>query len=49
MITFTANYEHPGQIVKENIFPLISEILINNMKNHHETAVRYLQGSSSIL
>jgi hypothetical protein len=49
MITFTANYEHPAEIIKEKIFPLISEVLLNNMKNNHEEAVRYIEGSNSIL
>jgi hypothetical protein len=46
MISFTANYENPAQIIKENVFPLISEVLVNNMKNNHEEAARFLDGSS---
>ena len=48
MIAFTANYDNPAQILKENVFPLISEVLVNNMKNNHEEAARYLNGSSLI-
>lgn len=46
MIALTSNYDNPAQILKENIFPLISEVLLNNMKNNHEEAARYLNGSS---
>lgn len=49
MISFTASLDHPTQILKENVFPLISEVLVNNMKNNHEEAMRYIEGNSSIL
>lgn len=49
MISFTASLDNPTQILKENVFPLISEVLVNNMKNNHEEAMRYIEGSTSIL
>lgn len=48
MIAFTANYDNPAQILKENVFPLISEVLVNNMKANHEEAARYLDGYSEL-
>lgn len=36
LIGFSSNYQHPALIIKENIFPLIAEVLVNNMKNNHE-------------
>lgn len=48
VLAFTCNYQHPAHILKENVFPLIAEVLVNNMKANHEEATRYIEGESML-
>ncbi len=49
MIAFTSSCQHPAQLLRQGIFPLMAEVLVNNMRANHEEAVRLMEGESSLL
>jgi len=45
MIAFTSNYEQPSQLLEEKVFPVMLEVLTNNMRKYHKQGQEYFQGS----
>jgi hypothetical protein len=40
--------DQPAKFLESNMYPILLEILINNMKRNEEIALRYIQGSIAI-